>query len=97
MTAAAEVAEVGDIINEMMTQMSLYLKAENTESPLESGLYDAIGFPAFKGNPRDQGTGHYRVLNKLRRKYSESEVRVDSIRHGIIPSTNPFSGGGIRY
>ena len=97
LTAAAEVAEVGDIINEMMTQMDLYLKADATESPLETGLYDAIGFPSFKGSPRGLGTGHYRVLNKLRREYSETEGRVDSIRLGISPDQNRFPSGGMFY
>ena len=100
LTDANEVAEVGDIINEMMVQMSIYLKGEGTESPLETGLYDAIGFPSFKGDPRGdrgQGTGHYRVLNKLRRKYSQSETRVDSLRHGVIPEDNPFTSGKLYY
>ena len=93
LTDANEILDVGDVINEMMVQMSIYLKAENTESPLETGLYDAIGFPSFKGSPRGLGTGHYKVLNKLRRKYSETEVRVDSIRHGVKPDDNPFPTG----
>lgn len=100
LTDANEKADVGDIVNEMMTQMSIYLKAEGTESPLETGLYDAIGFPSFKGDPRGdkgKGTGHYTLLNKLKRKYSESETRVDSIRHGVIPSDNPFKTGGLYY
>jgi len=80
-----------------MTQLQLYFKADATESPLETGLYDAIGFPSFKGSNRGIGTGHYKVLNKLRRKYSETEVRVDSIRHGIPPSENKFSSGGMFY
>lgn len=93
LTDANEKLDVGDIVNEMMVQMSIYLKAENTESPLETGLYDAIGFPSFKGSPKGLGTGHYLVLNKLRRKYSETEVRVDSIRHGLRPDANPFPSG----
>ena len=93
LTDANEIIDVGDIVNEMMVQMSIYLKAENTESPLETGLYDAIGFPSFKGSPRGLGTGHYLILNKLRRKYSQTEIRVDSIRHGVKPSNNPFPTG----
>lgn len=97
LTDAAEVAEVGDIINEIMVQMSMYLKGEGTESPFETGLYDAVGFPSFKGNSRGIGTGHYAVLNKLKRKHSQSEVRVDSIRHGVVPDDNPFASEGVRY
>lgn len=97
LTAVGEVAEVGDIVNELMTQMQLYIKADATESPLETGLYDAIGFPSFKGSNRGVGTGHYKVLNKLRRKYSETEGRVDSIRLGVNPDQNKFSSGGLFY
>jgi hypothetical protein len=100
LTDAYEKLEVGDIVNEMMTQMNVYLKAETVESPLETGFYESVGFPAFKGDPeanKGKGTGHYLVLNKLRRKHSESEVRVDSIRHGIIPDDNPFKSEGVRY
>lgn len=93
LTDANEKAEVGDIVNEMMVLTNLYLKGESGESPLETGFYEAPGFPTFKGNPNGnggQGTGHYRVLNKYRRKYSQSETRVDAIRLGLIPSNNPF-------
>ena len=90
-TDANEIIEIATIVNEMMTQMSIYLKAENTESPLETGLYDAIGFPSFKGSSRGKGTGHYLILNKYKRKYSE--LRIASFRIGVIPSDNPFRQG----
>lgn len=90
-TDANEKIEIAAIVNEMMVQMNIYLKAEHTESPLETGLYDAIGFPSFKGSPRGEGTGHYLVLNKYKRKYSE--LRIASFRIGVIPSDNPFPQG----
>lgn len=87
-----EAVDAGDIVNELMTLMNLYLKAGSTESPLESGLYDNIGFPVFHGDPEaddGKGTGHYAILNKFKRKYSQSESRVDSIRIGT-DGNNPF-------
>jgi len=97
LTDADEIKDVGDIVNEMMFQMNLYLKADYTESPLEAGLYEGPGFPSFKGNPRGKGTGHYAVLNKLRRIHSQEEARVDSIRVGVIPSDNPFFPDRVYY
>jgi len=95
-TDASEVAEIGDLINELMVQMNIYLKAESVESPLETGFYESIGFPAFRGDPEaneGKGTGHYTILNKYRRQYSQTEIRVDSMRHGIPPKDNPFPFG----
>ena len=100
LSGANEKAEVGDIVNELMTQMNLYLKAGSTESPLETGLYDNIGFPVFHGDPEaneGKGTGHYAILNKYRRKYSQSEARVDSIRIGANPDDNPFGVDKLFY
>ena len=90
LTDANEKLEVGDIVNEMMTQMNIYLKAESVETPIETGFYESVGFPAFKGDPEGddrKGTGHYRTLNKLRRKYSV--LKIASVRIGQ-PSDNPF-------
>jgi len=100
LTDANEKLEVGDVVNEMMAQMNIYLKAESVETPIETGFYESVGFPSFKGDPKaneGKGTGHYAVLNKYRRKYSESEVRVDSIRVGVIPDDNPFRAGRLIY
>jgi len=99
LTDANEKLDVGDIVNEMMVMTNIYLKGESVESPLETGFYsETLGFPKFTGNPRGIGTGHYAVLNKLRRIHAEEPVRVDSIRLGLIPSNNPFYqdrfGGG---
>lgn len=96
LTDADEKAEVGDIVNEIMVLMNLYLKGESGDSPLETGFYQGPGFPVFHGDPNannGKGTGHYLILNKLRRIHSESEVRVDSIRIGLIPDDNPFPVG----
>ena len=90
LTDANEILDVGDIINELMVLMDLYLKASSTEAPMETGLYDNVGFPGFIGEPEGMGTDHYLVLNKLRRIHSQTEVRVDSIRHGMTPSNSPF-------
>jgi len=93
LTDANEILDAGDIVNEMMVLMNLYLKASSTEAPMETGLYDAVGFPRFTGAPNannGMGTGHYLMLNKLRRIHSQTEVRVDSIRHGMTPSNSPF-------
>lgn len=90
LTDANEKLDVGDIVNEMMVQTNLFLKGESVESPLEAGFYESPGFPAFKGSSRGLGTGHYAVLNKLRRIHAETDVRVDSLRLGVIPSDNPF-------
>jgi len=98
LTNANEMLDVGDIVNELMILMNLYLKSSNTEAPMETGLYDSVGFPSFIGDPLandGKGTGHYGVLNKLRRKHSESETRVDSLRLGVNPEDNPFSGSGV--
>lgn len=95
---ANEAAEAGDLVNEMMIQMNIYLKGESVENPLETGFYTSPGFPYFRGNPNADnglGTGHFRVLNKYRRKYAESEVRVDSLRLGIIQDDNPFGQSGL--
>lgn len=76
--------------------MNLYLKGESGDSPLETGFYVNPGFPTFHGDPnanKGMGTGHYLILNKLKRKYSQSEIRVDSIRMGKIPDDNPFPVG----
>lgn len=91
LTDANEKLDVGDIVNEMMIMMNIYLKGETVESPLETGFYsEALGFPYFKGDPEGVGTYHYAVLNKLRRIHAEEPVRVDYIRLGVIPSDNPF-------
>ena len=93
LTDANEKIDAGDIVNEIMVLMDLYLKATSTEAPMETGLYDNVGFPNFMGDPlanNGLGTGHYAVLNKLRRIHSQTEVRVDSIRLGPTPGDNPF-------
>ena len=90
LTDANEKIDVGDIVNELMVMMDLYLKATTTEAPMETGLYDNVGFPGFMGDPEGMGTDHYLILNKLRRIHSQTEVRVDSIRLGVIPGDNPF-------
>ena len=90
LTDANEKIDVGDIVNELMVMMDLYLKATSTEAPMETGLYDNVGFPGFMGDPEGMGTDHYLVLNKLRRIHSQTEVRVDSIRLGVIPGNHPF-------
>jgi len=93
LTDANEKIDAGDIVNEMMILMNLYLKASSTEAPMETGLYDNVGFPNFLGDPlanNGLGTGHYTILNKLRRLHSQTEVRVDSIRLGPTPGDNPF-------
>ena len=94
LTNANEKIDVGDVINELMVLMNLYLKASSTEAPMETGLYDNVGFPGFIGDPEGIGTEHYLVLNKLRRIHSQTEVRVDSLRIGVTPTNNPFSGNG---
>ena len=91
LTDADEKLEVGDIVNEIMVQMNIYLKAESVENPMETGFYTGPGFPVFHGDPEaddGKGSGHYRVLNKLRRKYSV--LKVASIRMGPVPDNNPF-------
>ena len=91
LTDANEKLEVGDIVNEMLVRMNVYLKAEESDSPMSSGFYDVAGFPKFEGNPeadKGLGTGHYRVLNKYRRKYSV--LKVTAIRIGTIPDDTPF-------
>ncbi len=93
LTDAGEKADVGDIVNELMILMNLYLKASHTSAPMETGLYDNVGFPGFMGDPNANnglGTEHYQTLNKLRRIHSQTEVRVDSIRLGITPRDSPF-------
>lgn len=93
LTDAYEAAEVGDIVNELMVQTNIYLKGESVENPFETGFYTGPGFPVFHGDPEannGKGTGHYAILNKYKRKYSQSEVRVNSIRIGKIPADNPF-------
>jgi len=83
-TDANEVLQVGDIVNEMMVLTNLYLKGESAESPMELGFYDAPGFPQFKGNPNangGKGTIHYRLLNRLNKKYSApNRIRTDAVR-----------------
>jgi len=89
-TDANEIIEIAVIVNEMMVQMNIYLKAESVENPLEMGLLEAIGFPSFKGDPEandGKGTLHYFVLNKYKRQHSV--LKIASIRIGQ-PSDNPF-------
>ncbi|GAH64644.1 unnamed protein product, partial [marine sediment metagenome] len=62
-TDANESAKLGDIVNEMMVQTNLYLKAAATSSPMETGFYMGPGFPRFKGDPKGRGTEHYALLN----------------------------------
>ena len=83
LTDANEKIEAGDIVNEMMVLMNIYLKGETSESPMESGFFEAPGFPVFRGNPNAdhrRGTGNYRTLNKLRKIHSEPDIVLDSIR-----------------
>ncbi len=88
LTDANEVLDVGDIVNKMMTLMNIFLKGETVDNPLGMGMLEPPRFPRFEGNPNEFGTGDYRVLNRLKRKYSE--IRVKSFRIGVIPSDNPF-------
>ena len=87
-TDANEKKEIATIINDIMVQMNIYLKAESVENPMESGFYESAGFPVFHGDPEGLGTEHYRILNKYRRKYSE--LKVTSLRIGVIPDKSPF-------
>jgi hypothetical protein len=91
LTDANEKLEVGDIVNELLVQTNIYLKAESVSDPMETGFYTGPGFPVFHGDPEaddGKGSGHYRTLNKLRRKYSV--LKVSSIRIGPVPNENPF-------
>ena len=93
LTDAAEKAEVGDIVNEMMVLTNIYLKGESVENPMETGFYISPGLPTFYGDTAangGKGTEHYAILNKYKRKYSQSEKRVDSIRLGPTPGDSPF-------
>jgi hypothetical protein len=86
-----EAIEVGDIVNELMVLINIYLKGETVENPLEMGMLEPKRFPQFIGDPEYNnglGTDHYRTLNKLKRKHSE--IVVKSFRIGVIPSENPF-------
>ena len=84
LTDVDEVLQVGDIVNEMMVITDLYLRGETVESPMLTGFYESPGFPQFKGSPNangGKGTGHYRVLNRLNRKYSApNRIRTDAIQ-----------------
>ena len=73
---------MGDIVNEMLVQMNIYLKAEGYESPMETGFYTGPGFPQFRGDPKGKGTDHYAILNKYRRRALDP-----------IASTKDFSVG----
>ncbi len=88
LTDAQEVLDVGDIVNKMMVYMNIFLKGETTDNPLSMGVLEPPRFPRFEGQPNGFGTEDYRVLNRLKRKYSE--IRVKSFRIGVIPSDNPF-------
>lgn len=88
LTDANEKLDVGDIVNEMMGLMNIFLKGETVESPLGMGMLEPPRFPKFIGYSNGIGTMHYRVLNKLKRKNSETHVKT--FRMGVIPSDNPF-------
>ncbi len=82
LTDANEKAEVGDIVNEMMVVMNIFLKAESNDSPMMTGFYTGPGFPQFKGERKDVGTGHFLILNKYRRRASASLASIGDLSFG---------------
>lgn len=82
LTDANEKAEMGDIVNEMMILMNLYLKASDTEAPMMTGLYIEPGFPQFRGDRRGVGTEHYAILNKYRRRTSSPLAETNDLNVG---------------
>ena len=82
LTDANEKAEMGDIVNDMMVQMNIYLKAESVENPLQSGFYTGPGFPQFRGDRSGVGTEHYEILNKYRRRTSSPLAETNDLKVG---------------
>ena len=82
LTDANEKLQVGDIVNEMMVQTNIYLKGDSTESPLATGFYTGPGFPRFRGDRKGEGTEHYAILNKYRRKALEPIASVGNLSVG---------------
>jgi len=82
LTDANEKLEVGDIVNEMMVQTNIYLKAESVDSPMATGFYTGPGFPRFRGDPKGRGTEHYIVLNRYRRREQGPLASSNNLKTG---------------